>query len=56
MDLEESNSIEARMRNEVESEDEYLNRYELRLCECGCGEPVSGPAAVRERSSQAAGP
>jgi hypothetical protein len=40
----ESNSIEARMRNEPENEDEYLNRYEPMLCGCGCGEIVSGRA------------
>jgi len=33
----ESNSIEARMRGEVTREDDYLNRYEPRLCACGCG-------------------
>jgi len=40
----ESNSIEARMRGEVESEDEYLNRYEPNQCGCGCGEVVRGKA------------
>jgi len=39
----ESNSIEPRMRGEVETEDEYLNTYE-RLCLCGCREPVFGKA------------
>ena len=38
----ESNSIETRMRGEVSREDDYLNRYEPRLCGCGCGEAVSG--------------
>jgi hypothetical protein len=42
----ESNSIEARMRGEVTREDDYLNRYEPRLCGCGCGEPVFEPRQV----------
>jgi hypothetical protein len=38
----ESNSIEARMRGEVSREDDYLNRYEPRLCRCGCGTAAGG--------------
>src|SRR6266508_5204934 len=46
----ESNSIEARMRGEVESEHEYLNRYEPRLCACGCGEVVEGKRVYLDRA------
>jgi hypothetical protein len=37
-----ANSIEARMRNEVESADEYLNRMSRGLCGCGCETVVKG--------------
>ncbi len=37
----ESNSIEARMRGEVTKEGDYLNRYEPKVCGCGCQGLVS---------------
>jgi hypothetical protein len=40
----ESNRLEARMREEVERESDYLNVYDRRACSCGCGALVSGRA------------